>query len=211
LFTLGLRSHSWDHRRASHMRGVGAYEVTTFSPGRWRPTGPIYLPMVVADRFDNFWGAKIVMRFTREQLRAAVEAGRLSDSRSVEHLTNVLVARQRATGEYWFSRVNPLDNFAATSEGVCFDDLMLTYQLAPAGTPTRYSLQVYDRAGRAIGRSVMVAANTSGRTCVRTGLANDYTIVRISTTRPKFQGTTYLHLAREPETQAPRVIGLQRT
>jgi hypothetical protein len=60
----------------------------------------------------------------------------------------------------------------------------------------------------------MIAASATGRTCARVGLAADndgYTIVRVSTTRPGFHGSTFLHLAREPETKTPRVIGIART
>jgi hypothetical protein len=212
-FTLGLAPRKWTHRYAPDIRGVGVYEVGAFKPGSWRPTTPAYLPFVFADRFDKFWGAKLVMRFTREQLRAAVEAGRLSDPRATSYLTDALVARQRATGAYWFSRVNPLDNFAATAGGVCFDDLSLVYGFASANSTT-YSLVRHDRGGRAIGRPITIAANATGRTCAPVELAagpEGYTIVRVSTARPGFRGSTYVHLAHEQETGAPHVIGIVRT
>jgi hypothetical protein len=37
-----------------------------------------------------------------------------------------------------------------------------------------------------------------------------YTILRIETERAGFRGTTFVHVARDPATGAPRVIGVWR-
>ena len=37
-----------------------------------------------------------------------------------------------------------------------------------------------------------------------------YTIVRLATARPGFAGDTFVHVARDPGTGAPRVIGVWR-
>ncbi len=37
-----------------------------------------------------------------------------------------------------------------------------------------------------------------------------YTIVRITTTRPEFVGSTVVHVARTPGSAAPRVVGIWR-
>jgi hypothetical protein len=213
LASLGMQDRVWTKRHAPELRGVGVLEAKGFSPGEWKPLSPAYVPFVKADRFDNYWGAKLVMRFTRAQIRAAVESGRFSDPRAVDYLTNALVARQRATGAYWFARVNPLERFAMADDStVCFDDLSLVYRFA-RHERTAYSLRAYDRAGRSLGTPLSMRAGANGRTCARVQLAADidgYTIVRIDTTRPRFRGTTYVHLAREPATRRPRVVGIWR-
>lgn len=217
LITLGLWRRRWEDRDAPALRGVGLYDVASFDPGAWKPMTPSYIPFLTADRFDQLWSAKIIMRFTREQLRAAVEAGRLSDPRAADHLVDALVARQRATGRYWFRRVSPLDGFEVIErvEGalVCFDDLLLTHRLEPAAG-TRYQAASHDRAGRALGAAPTRAAEPSGRTCAGPlPLApggDGYTIVRLITTRPDVSGATSLHLARPPGTGALRVIGVWR-
>lgn len=108
-FTAGLSARPWEEREAPRLRGVSSlFEARTFDPGSWHPDSPGYLPFLTSDRFDKFWGAKIIARFTRDQIHAAVEAGRFSDSRAIEYLTDTLVARQRATVAYWFARVNPV-------------------------------------------------------------------------------------------------------
>jgi hypothetical protein len=58
-------------------------------------------------------------------------------------------------------------------------------------------------------------AAPAGRTCTGPlALAADgdgYTIVRLDTTRLGVTLTMYVHLAREPSSGAPRVIGVWRT
>jgi len=130
--------------------------------GVLHPDSPGYLPFRTADRFDKFWGAGLVARFSRAQIRAAVEAGRFSDPRAVDYVTDTLVARQRATAAYWFARVNPLDRFTlevvAGGDELCFDDLAIGARIAPADA-TRYTVTSYDIDGRAIDAHVSPAAS----------------------------------------------------
>lgn len=211
-FTLGLVPRPWGHVWAPRLPGVSPTFVSEgFAPGSWKPDIP-YAPFQAADRFDMFWGAKIVARFTPAQIRAAVEAARFSDPRTVDYLTNTLVARQRATLAYWYARVNPLDQFSTTADSLCFQDLAIAAQLA-SPAQTHYELASYDRAGRQLGR-VLIQAAPNGATCTRdVHVASDgdgYTMVKITTSRPAFGGSTFVHLARAPGTGAWRVIGVWR-
>ncbi|MDB4958960.1 MAG: hypothetical protein JWO36_6529 [Myxococcales bacterium] len=213
--TLALLARSWEGRYPPALRGVGLFEAASYDPGTWVPDAASYAPLLAADRFDKLWGAKILARFTREQIHAAVEQGRLSDPRAVEYITEVLVARQRATARYWFSQTSPLDRFEATaSDGdqtLCFDDLLIASQLA---TPaTRYEITSYDRDQRPIAMRYELAPGARGRTCAPLALAggfDGYTIVQIVTSRPEFTGTTRVHVARDPSSSTPRVIGVWR-
>jgi len=143
--SLGLWRRDWEDKSWPDIRGVGMFESRVYSPGRWKPNSPQYVPFLEADRFDNFWAAKILIRFTRAQLRAAVEQGRYSDPRAVDYITETLVERQRKTARHWFDRVAPLDRFAIESGGpagqrLCFEDLALGYRLAPSPPGrTRYT------------------------------------------------------------------------
>jgi hypothetical protein len=211
LVTGGLLGRAWDHRSATGLRGVGLFDAAHFDPGTWKPDYPVYAPFLVADRIDKFWGAKILIRFTRDQLHAIVATGQLSDPRAVEYLTDTLVARQRATAAYWFARVNPLDRFAAAADQLCFDDLAIAYRFADAAT-TRYRVTRYDRHARELG-AADARPGAGGKTCAALALAGDgdgYTVVRIATTRPGFTGATFAHVARDPASGAPRVIGIWR-
>jgi hypothetical protein len=208
--TGAMFERSWERRPIPTLRGVGLYDARTFDPGAWKNDYPAYLPFLWSDRIDKFWGTKILMRFTREQLRAIVETARLSDPRSVAYLTDTLVGRQRAMGAYWFARVNPLDQFAVEADQLCFDDLAVVYKFEPASTTT-YEATSYDRATRALGVAG-VLAGPRGHACLPLKLAaggDGYSITRIDTRRPGFDGTTYVHVARD-SAGVPRVIGIWR-
>ncbi len=199
--TLGLLPRPWEHHDVPRLRGVSeVFDAATFEPGAWKPDYP-FVPFTASDRFDMYWGAKIVARFTPDQIRAAVEAGQFSDPRAVTYLVDTLVARQRKTTDYWFARVNPLDRFAMQLTGeLCFDDLGITEAAAPTAR-TRYELATYDASGVALGKVLQLGAAPGGRTCTSpiplTGHGDGYTIVKITTTRPGFEGSTFVHLARQ--------------
>jgi hypothetical protein len=214
LVTAGALVRPWEGQQVDRPRGIGMFDAASFDPGAWKADFPSYYPLLTADRFDKFWASKILMRLTREQIHAIVETGRFSDPRATEYLTETLVARQRATGAYWFARVNPLDRFAMTGGALCFDDLMLAYGLAASADTTRYEIAISDRDGRPFAAPRAVLPDAHGRACVA-GLplaagGDGYTIVRVTTSRPGFSGATLVHVARDPITAVPRVIGIWR-
>jgi len=214
LATLGLYTRPWEGRKLAPLRGVGSFSADNYDPSSWVAYTPSYYSLLTADRLDKLWGAKLVMRFTREQLRAAVDAGRLTDPRAVTYLVDTLVARQRATARYWFSQTNPLDAFEVMSgpngASVCFDDLMLTYQLMPAAAATRYTITVADRAGTSLAAPTSIPAQRAGRTCtppVALPAAGDgYSVMKLRTSR--LAPATFVHLARR--SGIPNVVGIWR-
>jgi hypothetical protein len=211
LVSAGTLQRTWEERRDPKLRGVGLFEAETFDPGAWKPDYPSYLPFLTADRFDKFWGAKILIRFTREQIHAIVETGKLTDPAATEYVTDTLVARQRLVAAHWFARVNPLDRFTVSDDRLCFDDLSVRYGFAPAAQ-TSYQAISYDRQTRNLGAAAP-RPDGPGRSCVPLTLApgdDSYTMTRIQTTRPGFDGTTVVHLARDAA-GVPRVVGIWRT
>ena len=216
LLTFGAIEEAYETRKRPKLRGVAHYEVDTYDPGAWKAHTPAYRPVYAADRFDNFWASKILMKFKREHIRAAVEAARLSDPLAAEWLTEAIIARQRKTAAYWFARVNPLDQFAVDYDGpdrrLCFADLAISNAFTRA-VGTHYTLTTYTRDNRRLG-AVQVAAGFSGVTCGNVRLSSSdpesYTIVRVDTRRRGFTGTTYVHVAQQPHTSAMRVIGIWR-
>jgi hypothetical protein len=210
--TAGLYRRSWETRTAPTFRGLGLYDVDTYNPGRWTPDMGSYLPFRLTDHVDGFWGAKIVMRFTREQMLAAIEAGRFSDSRTAQHVLEMMIARQRETGRYWFSRIAPLDRFVVDGTGaMSFEDLLLAYELAPVATSTRYQITTTDRHDRPIGSFIVAPDNRGHVKTPAIRLATDgdnYTIVRIRTTRTGFDRSVWVHLARRDG--GTHVVGIWR-
>ena len=220
LLTLGLWKRPWEDRRfPQHIRGVGVFESHTFRPGTWKPNTPTYIPFHDVDRFDGFWAAKLVMRFTSAQIRTAVEQGRYSDPRAVDYITKILIERQRKIGRYWFDKVAPLDQFALErapgAYQLCFEDLALRYGISGSlSERTAYRLRAYDHAGREFAWHGSARGAIGGRTCTRVPLAagrEGYTIIRIDTDRPgRDLPGVLVHLARAPRTGEPRIIGLRR-
>jgi hypothetical protein len=212
IFTLGLLPRPWNHRlNPSPPLGVSpTFTPAYFTGDTWKPDIPVPA-FDSADRYDMFWGAKIVGRFTPDQIRAAVEAARFTEPAAANYLVQTLLARQAELVRTWASKVNPLDKFAATGRGLCFEDVAIEHQLA-AATTTHYQLQSYDKVGHAIGM-VTIPAAESGPTCtgdvIMSTAPDTYTIVKITTQRPDFAGSTFVHLAKAP-TGEWHVIGIWR-
>jgi len=207
LVSVGLQPRAWADRDAPPIVGVGLFEQT-LDPAKWKPSTPAYQPLLETDRYDWLWGAKILIRFTPEQLRAAVLAGQLSDPRATAYLTRTLAIRQRAVAEYAFSRVRPFDNFKIdNTQSLCFDDLMITYGFVDR---SGYTIAAYDFGGRKLG-AYTARSTADGHFCTGAlplSRARDgYTIIGIRGDTP---GNTYVHVARDRATSALRVIGIWR-
>lgn len=213
LGAFGLWKRPYEDVTSPKLTGVGLFEADQFEPGSWRPNS-LYWPLDDKDRFDAFWGAKILVRLSEAHIRAAVEEGKLSDPAAVDYMTKTLVARQRKTARYWFRQVAPLDRFEVRGDQLCFTDLTVRYQLEDT-SDTRYSIAGYDRAGRATGWKVAATPGEGGEVCAA-GLApgtgdDGYTIALIRTRRgaDSLPGTE-IHLARDAAGSPLRVIGLWR-
>lgn len=204
LISLGAAPRAFTRRGQPRMRGIGYFDATTYDPPRWHADTPAYGPFVAADRVDWFWGAKILMRFTREQLAAIVDVGKLSDPRARRYLVDTLVARQRATAAYAFSRVAPLDRFEVkTGPTLCFEDLLVSYRLDTSAVT--YAIRSFNRNARPLGmRRVQLSQCTQPLNVSR---ANDgYTIVQIEARGH----SVFVHIARDPLVNAWHVVGIYR-
>jgi len=202
LASMGMHERTWERRTFPSYPGIGLYEIAHYDPGSWKPLYAGYLPFHTADRIDKLWGAKVLIRYTRAQLRAAVEAGRLGDPRSAEYLVDTLVARQRATARYWFERTSPLDRFSIEGGSLCFDDLMRSYELSAAATT--YTTTLYDYDGKHLAAHAPIRA-TANRTCTAPLAFAPYSIVRVTTKRLGRALDIYVHVA-----HGERVIGIWR-
>jgi len=214
LFAFGWRTHPWEGVEQPQLRGIGLYDAEHFDPGEWRSNLP-YWPLLDKDRFDAFWGAKLLMRFKPHELAAIVAQAKFSDPRAAKYMVDTLLYRQRMTGRYWFDRVAPLDAFAVeTPEAqpkLCFTDLTLSYLLRTSATT--YAIDTYDHDGNATGVGTTVAAGGKGRTCTAlpaAGGKGDYTIVRIRVRRDhREMPPVVVHVARVAGNNL-EVIGLRR-
>ncbi|HEY4182285.1 MAG TPA: hypothetical protein VGM90_35880 [Kofleriaceae bacterium] len=210
LVTLGVHKQPWEGRIDPHLRGVGLFSADDFVPEKWKPAAMGWIPFFTADRIDDYWGAKIIMRFTRAQLAAAVAAGRYSDPRASSYLVDTLVTRARLLARDAFDKVSPIDEFELAHNRLCFTDLALHYGLA--SEPTTFTVQAYDEDGGELELHRTVTPDAEGRACVdKLMLVRDgarYTIFKIDNSRG--MPGTVLHLAADPATKKPRMIGVYR-
>ena len=147
--SLGLYVKPWARPEAKnrpYYPAVGYYEAELFDPGNWVTSYPNPAFEKATPR-DGFWGAKIVMSFTDDDIRALVEAGQISDPNAAGYLTETLIKRRDKIGEYWFGRMNPLDKFKVWQKGeelrLSFSDLSVEGGLAePSAHRYLYSVSV---------------------------------------------------------------------
>ncbi len=210
LITLGLHRQPWEGRVDPELPGVGMFSAEHFDPGRWKANTFAQLPLLYADRLDQFWGAKIAIKFTREQLTAAVDAGRYTDPRSRAYLVDTLIKRQRIVAAYWFARTNPIDEIRVDGSQLCFTDLAIRHHLTE--TPTTFAVRAYDADGTPVSERKVLKPSSKGEACLTDfALAPNgerYTIVTVDNSRG-MPGTS-IHVAADPKSQQPRVIGFYR-
>jgi len=226
----------WDYDPTPKYKAVGYFRADVFDPGEWVPTypNPAFEKMT---RRDAFWGAKIVMSFSDEDLRAIVETGRISNPEAEAHLIDLLKRRRDKIGRYWFERINPVDRFKVDAESgttiagngehgsdphfqLRFEDLAVEGNLETAAA-RRYTVRMY-LDGEPLGpkRSVEqpelpLASGGSALDAIldRMGRTSpDQRVVRINLrTRqngePSPLTEVYVHF---PAGDVPRVVGLTR-
>ena len=125
--SLGLYVRQWEKLEESEYPSIGNYESSLFRPEKYKFINPNPAFENMTHR-DGYWGAKIVMSFTDEQIKAAVSAADYSDQDAADYLGRTIIERRDIVGRYWFSKVNPLDRFSIiqdSSEGnfLGFNDL----------------------------------------------------------------------------------------
>ncbi len=149
LISLGLYRKAWDEPLPMKYPELGYFENETFRPGRWVPTYPNPAFERCTAR-DGYWGAKIVMSFSDEEIAAMVQTGHYSNPDATAELTRLLIERRDMIGKYWFDKINPLDKFWIDPDGLRFEDQAVNGNLASAeGTTYRYTL--IDAEGNPVG------------------------------------------------------------
>lgn len=147
--TLGLYVKPWEGVEPEVFiphPSVGYFRAETLKPDRWVSAHPIPAFENMTLR-DAYWGAKQVMSFRNDDIRAIVQMGELSNENAEEYLIQTLIERRDRIGKYWFSKMNPLDRFAVEKNQnwitLNFDDLGVDYDLfSAAETKYRYTVSL---------------------------------------------------------------------
>lgn len=132
LITLGAYQRPWQGMdEGPYPPSIGYYSIENYNPADWR-SNMLNPALINRTARDGYWGAKLVMSFTDEQLDAAVAAGQYSSPEAAAYLLRGLEQRRDATGRYWFREVSPLDRPRVAGEAVTFDDLWIRHFGGPA-------------------------------------------------------------------------------
>ncbi len=148
IVALGFYRKGWEAPQPMKYPSIGYFENATFRPARWVPTYPNPAFERCTNR-DAYWGAKIVMSFSDEEIRAIVGSGRLSNRDAAEELSRLIIERRDMIGRYWFAKVNPLDHFAVRGEELSFTDLAVAGGLETA-EESEYRYRLLDEHGKAV-------------------------------------------------------------
>ncbi|MFT5366423.1 MAG: hypothetical protein ACI8V2_001370 [Candidatus Latescibacterota bacterium] len=135
LLALGFFKKPWNEPLPMTHPELGYFENETFRAIKWVPTYPNPAFERCTGR-DGYWGAKILMSFTDEDIATCVSAGQYSNPEASQELTRLLIERRDMIGRYWFSRVNPLDKFWVDRGGLHFEDLAVSGKLNKASKST---------------------------------------------------------------------------
>lgn len=116
IYTFGFWVRDWVTVEYPDYPSVGHFESDFFQPERWKSEypNPAFLRM---DDADAFWAARIVARFTDEDVRALVQEGGLSDPEAEDYLYRTLLKRRDKIVAHWLTRTNPLDAFSVGPGG----------------------------------------------------------------------------------------------
>lgn len=110
LLLLGLRPRPWEKIRPVQYKSVGYFRSDIFHPQKYKGIipNPAFENMTLQ---DAYWGTKLVMSFTDEQIEMAVAQGQYSDPEAAAYILKTIIDRRDIVGRYWFSKVSPLDRF----------------------------------------------------------------------------------------------------
>ncbi|MFC1558064.1 hypothetical protein ACFL40_01780 [candidate division KSB1 bacterium] len=114
--TLGLKVRPYEKSYKIKYPSIGHIESKNFSAHDYKFICPNPAFANMTNR-DGFWAAKLIMSFTDEQLKTAVEQGQYSSPEAAAYLLKILIERRNIIGRYWFSRMNPLDKFEIREKG----------------------------------------------------------------------------------------------
>lgn len=160
--SLGTYIRPWEAHPEMLYPSVGYFSSENFNPMNYKYILP-NPAFINATNLDCYWGAKLVMSFTDEQIRTAVEQGQYSNPDAEEYLIKTLIERRDIVGRFFFDRIPPLDRFDIRTESdgsheLHFKDLAIESGLENEDD-TRYIYSIY-RNGETIVKFQRLGSNT---------------------------------------------------
>lgn len=137
ILSFGFYRKQWERWDTIPFKSVGTWESKTFDPRKYQFNTPVESMQNMTEE-DAFWGAKIVMSFTDEQIDTLVSEGHYSDTKAQAYVAEILKERRDKIGRAYFSRLCPLDNFyleiqSESNIRLHFEDLAVKGNLTESG------------------------------------------------------------------------------
>ncbi len=161
--TLGILERPWD--RAERTKGrekFGYFSARDFDPSEWKAGYPNPAFSRMSER-DGAWMARIIARFTDDDVRAIVVAGRFTDPADTSFLSDVMLERQRLILARYLTQLSPLTDVRREADGrLCATDLARLRGVVPA---ERFRYQAFERVGENL-RWIAVTPEADGKVCL---------------------------------------------
>jgi hypothetical protein len=145
LVTFGVEEQPWD--RASLEPGrekFGFFRARDFDPAAWKPMYPNPAFLRMTER-DAAWMARLIARFSPDDIRRFVALGRWRDPGDAEYVTGILLERQRRILVRYLGALSPLGEVrAASGDRICATDFARLRAIAPAA---RFRYTIVARGG----------------------------------------------------------------
>ncbi len=132
-FSFGLWLRDWELLEPTPWPSIGRFTAKNFHPESWKD-GWAYWPFFETDPADAFWAARLIMRFTRDQIQAAVREGQLTQPGAEQYLVDTLFQRRERIGRAFFERVSPLSRFEISPSALCTVDESVAFGLLGSST-----------------------------------------------------------------------------
>lgn len=149
LVTLGAYPRPWhDLTMNPHTEIFGTFNVKDFYPATWVTEYPnSAFSEIQYD--DALWMARILARFSREQVGAAVQEAKLYNESAETYLLDTLMGRRDKILATYFTKYAPLDRFTLIRrdppdliQSLCFEDIAIASGVANAASTT-YKIRYY--------------------------------------------------------------------
>ncbi len=150
--TLGVIKRPWEGAEITpgHEK-FGVFASRDFDPQGWRGLYPNPAMVRMTER-DAAWMARIIARFTREDVTAIVASGKFADPSDTAYLTNILLERQQRILARYLTRLSPLADVHTVGKQICALDLARSTHTLPA---EQFHYRVTQRIG---GKRIELAA-----------------------------------------------------
>jgi hypothetical protein len=212
--SLGIPQRPWDKAHFSEgVEDFGYFNAENFDPTEWKGeyANPAFQSMTER---DGAWMARIIARFERPHVEAAIRAGDLTNPVHSAFLIDVMMKRRAIILNRYFSKLSPLADVHVEKDTLCAVDLA-----RKTGTYSKFAYVTDVQRGIGPRERTWSTQGDAGRTCVSvpsrapdSGPADDassrYVVVEVK--NGSAEGPLRAHLYDLGPKRGLRLVGIER-